>query len=104
MFGARQHGRRFDSDEVKNAVHMWLRPQPETLRAAGIRRLVSRYKMHVKKRLLIMVRNDNTLHLLQVVGHGVFHKIIPLFGSAYNNMTCHILGHAKITHVGELWK
>jgi len=50
MFEAHKRGRRFNSDEVKKAVHMWFRPQPKTLLAAGIGRLVSRYKMHVEKK------------------------------------------------------
>jgi hypothetical protein len=46
----KKRGRRFDSDEVKKAVHTRLRSQPKILLAAGIRRLVKGYKMYVEKK------------------------------------------------------
>jgi len=50
MFGAQKTWTKFDSDEVKKAVHTWLRSQPKTLLAVEIRGLVNRYKMYVEKR------------------------------------------------------
>ena len=75
-------GIKFDSDEVQNAVHKWLRSQPKILLAVGIRRLVNGYKIYVEKRLLITLRNDNTLRLSQVVAHEVINKITLLFDFA----------------------
>jgi histone-lysine N-methyltransferase SETMAR len=42
-------GRRFSCDDVKAAVHQWLRAQPKTFFPDGIKKLVGRWeKMHRK--------------------------------------------------------
>jgi hypothetical protein len=84
MFGPLKeasHVRRFASgDDVKDAMHKWLRSESKTFFADGIKRLVSCYTICVEKRG-DYVEKWYILLLSQVVVHEVINKSTLFFDS-----------------------